>query len=60
MPDISIVVPVRNEAGNIAPLISEIARALSGRNFEIVYVNDGSTDSTEAELKSLMAQHPYL
>lgn len=60
MPDISIVVPVRNEAGNIAPLIGEIARALSGRDFEIVYVNDGSSDGTEAELKSLMARHPYL
>ena len=60
MPDISIVVPVRNEAGNIAPLVEEIARAFSGRNFEIVYVNDGSSDGTEAELKSLAARHPYL
>ena len=60
MPDISIVVPVRNEAGNIAPLVEEIARALSGRDFEIVYVNDGSSDGTEAELKALMARHPYL
>jgi dolichol-phosphate mannosyltransferase len=60
MPDISIVVPVRNEAGNIKPLVEEIARALSGRDFEIVYVNDGSSDGTEDELKSLMAQHPYL
>jgi dolichol-phosphate mannosyltransferase len=60
MPDISIVVPVRNEAGNIAPLIDEIARALTGRNFEIIYVNDGSSDGTDAELKSLIAQRPYL
>lgn len=60
MPDISVVVPVRNEAGNIKPLVEEIARALSGRDFEIVYVNDGSSDDTEDELKSLMARHPYL
>jgi dolichol-phosphate mannosyltransferase len=60
MPDISIVVPVRNEAGNIAPLVEEIARALKGRDFEIVYVNDGSSDGTEAELKALALQHPYL
>jgi dolichol-phosphate mannosyltransferase len=60
MPDISIVVPVRNEAGNIAPLVEEIARAFSGRDFEIVYVNDGSSDGTEAELRSLAAHHPYL
>src|SRR5947207_3292522 len=60
MPDISIVVPVRNETGNIAPLIDEIARALTGRSFEIIYVNDGSSDGTDAELTSLMAQRPYL
>jgi dolichol-phosphate mannosyltransferase len=59
-PIISVVVPVRNEAGNVAPLVSEIATALAGRRFEVVYVNDGSTDGTEAELKRLQAQHPWL
>src|SRR5580692_4804547 len=59
-PAISIVVPVRNEAGNIAPLVAEIAAALHGRAFEIVYVNDGSSDATEAELRGLMAQRPWL
>ncbi len=63
-PEISVVVPVRNEAGNIAPLVGEIAAALqqslNGRGFEIVYVNDGSADATEAELRALMAQHPWL
>jgi dolichol-phosphate mannosyltransferase len=60
MPDISVVVPVRNEAGNIAPLVAEIASALAGRDFEIVYVNDGSTDVTEAELTRLGAAHSNL
>jgi dolichol-phosphate mannosyltransferase len=59
-PDIAVVVPVRNEAGNISPLVAEIARALAGRRFEIIYVNDGSTDGTEAELKALMTVHPFL
>jgi glycosyltransferase involved in cell wall biosynthesis len=59
-PEISVVVPVRNEAGNVAPLVAEIAAALAGRAFEIVYVNDGSTDATEAELRGLMAQYPWL
>jgi dolichol-phosphate mannosyltransferase len=59
-PAISVVVPVRNEAGNVAPLIGEIASALAGRAFEIVYVNDGSTDGTEKELLGLMAQRPWL
>lgn len=60
-PAVSVVVPVRNEAGNVAPLVAEIAAALEGRwPFEVVYVNDGSTDGTEAALKGLMAQYPWL
>ncbi len=60
-PAVSVVVPVRNEAGNIALLVAEIAKALQGLwPFEIVYVNDGSTDGTDAELKRLMALHPFL
>ena len=60
-PAVSVVVPVRNEAGNVAPLVAEIAAALDGQwRFEVVYVNDGSSDGTEAELKRLMAQHSCL
>ena len=54
---VSIVVPVRNEAENVIPLIAEIVAALDGRwNYEIIYFNDGSTDATaerlDAEMKS--------
>lgn len=59
-PAVTVVVPAKNEAGNIAPLVAEIAAALRGRAFEIVYVNDGSSDGTEAELSDLMAQRPWL
>ncbi|MGB8038164.1 MAG: glycosyltransferase family 2 protein [Pseudolabrys sp.] len=60
-PAVSVVVPVRNEAGNIALLVAEIAKALEGQwSFEVVYVDDGSTDATEAELKRLMTQHAWL
>ena len=60
-PAVAVVVPVRNEAGNVAPLVAEIAAALEGQwPFEIVYVNDGSTDGTEDELKRLMALHSFL
>jgi dolichol-phosphate mannosyltransferase len=59
-PAVSVIVPMRNEAGNVAPLIAEIAAALAGRRFEVVCVNDGSTDATAAELKRLQALHPWL
>ncbi len=60
-PAVAVVVPVRNEAGNIAPLVAEIAAALEGQwPFEVVYVNDGSIDGTEAELARLMALHSFL
>src|SRR5471032_184169 len=60
-PAVSVVVPVRNEAGNVSALVVEIAAALDGQwPFEVVYVNDGSSDGTEAELKRLMGLHPWL
>jgi dolichol-phosphate mannosyltransferase len=59
-PTVSVVVPVKNEAGNIAPLVAEIEHALAGTAFEVIYVNDGSTDGTEAELTSLKTSRPWL
>jgi dolichol-phosphate mannosyltransferase len=60
-PAVSIVVPVRNEAANIAPLVAEIAAHLDQSvRFEIIYVNDGSSDRTESELTLLMASRPWL
>jgi dolichol-phosphate mannosyltransferase len=58
---VSIVVPVRNEADNVAPLIAEIAAALDGRwIYEIIYVNDGSTDATAERLVAAMRQQANL
>jgi dolichol-phosphate mannosyltransferase len=52
---VSIVGPGRNEAENVGPLIAEIASALDGRwNYEIICVNDGSTDATAARLVEIM------
>jgi dolichol-phosphate mannosyltransferase len=53
-PQLSIVIPVFNEYGNVGPLIEEIERALSTRlRFEIVVVDDGSTDGTATELAEI-------
>ncbi len=58
---VSIVVPVRNEADNILPLIEEISAALDGRwAYEIIYVNDGSTDATAERLSEAMTRWPNI
>ncbi len=60
-PVISIVVPVKNEQGNIAALVAEIATAVfSMGTFEVIYVDDGSTDHTPAVLEELRATRPWL
>lgn len=51
MPQVSVVIPVKDEADNVGPLATEIKQALDGRyDFEIVFVDDGSTDATVANL----------
>ena len=59
-PEISVVVPVRDEAENIDTLLAEIVAALAGRDFEIVYVDDGSSDSTPARLAAARTRLPML
>ena len=60
-PQLSVVVPVYNEEGNVAPLVGEIVAALRGRiPFEIVYVDDLSKDATLARLAELKAATPEL
>jgi len=58
---LSVVVPVRNEADNIIPLIEEIDAALVGRySYEIVYVDDASDDATPENLSAARAARPHL
>ena len=59
-PALSVVVPVRNEAPNIAPLVAEIEQALAAIPHEIVYVDDGSTDGTAAILAGLQGEAPLV
>lgn len=61
VPALSVVVPVRNEAGNVAPLLADIAAACAELGvFEVVYVNDGSSDGTAAALAAQAGRYPCL
>lgn len=61
IPQLSVVVPVYNESGNLQPLVEEIEQALSARmRFEVVVVDDGSDDGTAEELSGLAATRPWL
>ncbi|HEV3195763.1 MAG TPA: glycosyltransferase family 2 protein [Candidatus Cybelea sp.] len=63
-PVLSIVVPLYNEAGNVAPLLERIGATVERLHddfaFEIVLVNDGSTDGTLAEIRSEMQRRPHI
>lgn len=55
---LSVVIPAKNEQDNIAPLVKEIVTALRGVcSFEILYVDDGSTDNTYHVLRQLSLSH---
>jgi glycosyltransferase involved in cell wall biosynthesis len=59
-PEISVFLPVYNEEGNIEPLNEKLTESLErlGRTYEIIYVDDGSTDQSLDRLRRLAAEHP--
>jgi dolichol-phosphate mannosyltransferase len=57
---LSVVVPVCNEAENVEPLVREIHAALADRAYEMIFIDDGSTDETAAILRRLKAEFPTL
>jgi dolichol-phosphate mannosyltransferase len=59
-PEISVVVPVFDEEGNVAALAREIAAAFEGRDYEMIFVDDHSRDGTLKALQALKAELPAL
>lgn len=61
-PDVSIVVPIYNEVDNLRDLVERIAQAMAGQplSFELLAVDDGSTDGSAVLLRQLAAERPWL
>lgn len=51
MKKLSVVIPVMNEEDNIKPLFKELREALKGIDYELIFVDDGSTDKTVERIK---------
>ena len=62
MMDISVVIPVYNEAPNITELVNRVnaVLAVSGKSYEIILSDDGSKDATLEEIKKLSTEHLFL
>ena len=59
-PLVSVVVPAFNEAENVENLASEIAKALDGTAYEMIFIDDASTDDTKAVLSDMKTRFPHL
>jgi glycosyltransferase involved in cell wall biosynthesis len=59
-PELSVVIPARDEEENVGPLVDELERALGAIPFEAVVVDDGSRDATRARLLGEAARRPWL
>lgn len=57
---LSIIIPVFNEEENIQVIINRLLPLVKPYKSEIIFVNDGSTDTTEAVIKQLISKHPNI
>ena len=60
MRELSVVITVINEEDNIHPLINEIRNALAGMDYEVIFVDDGSTDATKKRIKEIIDERVIL
>ena len=59
--DISIIIPVFNEEDSISELNNQIISSISEKySFEIIYVNDGSTDTSKNIIESILENNPHI
>ena len=54
MPELSVVIPIMNEEDNVQPMLAAVENSLNGFDYELVFVDDGSTDETKPRLKKLL------
>jgi glycosyltransferase involved in cell wall biosynthesis len=61
-PEISVVIPLFNEESNVLPLIQELSAVMRdmGRPYEVILIDDGSSDATFARLRETQARDPHL
>lgn len=60
MPELSVVITILNEEKNIRPLLEQVRAALAGIDYEIIWVDDGSTDNSKQEILKLADEHNRL
>ena len=60
MPELSVVIPIMNEEDNVQPMIEAVRDALHGFDYELIFVDDGSTDATHALINQLSQSDPLV
>jgi glycosyltransferase involved in cell wall biosynthesis len=56
--DVSVIIPVYNELDNVPLIYQALSQALNGRNYELIFVDDGSSDGSQAKLRELAISDP--
>jgi glycosyltransferase involved in cell wall biosynthesis len=62
IPELSIVIPIYNEGENIEPLVRSTEKVMGslGRHWELIFVDDGSTDGTYEKLRAICREYPFV